>query len=93
MKKFVYPAVEYYDESNELYILYIEDLGVFAYGSTIEEAHANAEDMLASYVSCALKMEADIPEPTPYAFLRDKYLGKDIMLIDVIFDDKGYAAT
>lgn len=88
MKKFVYPAVIYYDNEIGQYILFIEDIGVYAYGQTMEEAHKKGEEMLATFLSYSLKFDCEIPEPTSYAEMKTQYAGKEILLIEVILDDK-----
>ncbi len=89
MKKFIYPAIVYYDDSNEQFVLYFEDLGIFAYGDTMEQAHAEAVEVLGNYVEVAAMVDAEFPEPSTFAFLRSKFKGKDIVLVDVSVDDKG----
>lgn len=88
MRKFVYPAVIYYDDDIEQYILCIEDIGVYAYGTTMEEAHKKGEELLATFISYSLKFDCDIPEPTSYVEMKVKYTGKDIILVEVTFDEK-----
>ena len=88
MKKFTYPAVLYYDEDNQIYVLHIGELGLVAEGETVEEAHMFLEKYLNQYIYTALKFNFPIPEPCSYDELKQKYKNKNILFLDAVFEDK-----
>lgn len=66
MKKYVYPAIIYYDEESLVYVLVIEELGVVVEGDSVEDVHARAGQFLQIYVSEAIKEELEIPEANDF---------------------------
>ena len=62
MKKYVYPAIIYFDEENEIYVLVIEELSLCVEGDSVEEVHARGGQFLKIYVDEALKEDIEINE-------------------------------
>lgn len=82
MKKFVYPAVFYYDNVTKLYCAAIKDLAIFIEGETVEEAHKFVTDLLKVFVSTSMKYGDALPDPTPFEQMVDKYPKNLVMLVD-----------
>ncbi len=61
-----YPCVFYYDAESNSYTAAIHDLELFVEGSTVEEAFANAKEILTTYLKYAKKYDEDINDPTPF---------------------------
>lgn len=82
MKKFVYPAVFYYDNATKLYCAAIKDLAIFIDGETVEDAHNSASELLKVFISTSLKYEDDIPEPTSFEEFVGKHPQNLVMLVE-----------
>ncbi len=63
MKKYVYPAIIYFDAESKVYVLIIEELCLCVEGDSVEEVHAKGGQFLKIYVDEALKEEIEIQEP------------------------------
>ena len=50
MKKFVYPAVLFYDKTEKQYTIAMFDIEVFAEGKTVEEALNNLKEAIELYL-------------------------------------------
>ena len=87
MKKFVYPAVVYYDEDNKIYLMYIEELGVSGVGPTMEECNISLHDSLVNYIITSLEFGIDIPEPQNYNEVEKKNPNKKVMLVPFNVDE------
>ena len=87
MKKFVYPAVVYYDEDNKIYLMYIEELGISGDGLTMEESNAHLRTALMNYVITALRYDLEIPEPQAYDDVVHNNPNNKVMLVSVDVDD------
>ena len=60
-----YPAVIEYDSEDDAYNVIFPDLpGCFAFGDTLEEAKANAEEALSAYLESIDSRKLKIPEPS-----------------------------
>ena len=66
MKKFVYPAVVYYDDDAKVYVVAIDELGLYCEGSTVEEAQNAMNDTLDTYITTALEFNCEIPDPADF---------------------------
>lgn len=86
MKKFVYPAVVYYDEDNKIYVAYIEELGLVAEGNTMEEVHIRIEEYLFQYLYTSISFDMDIPTPTPFEEIQNKYPKNKVALVSAQLD-------
>lgn len=62
MKKYVYPAIIYYDDESEIYVLVIEELCLCVEGDSVEEVHAKGGQFLKIYIDEAIKEDVDIQE-------------------------------
>lgn len=82
MKKFVYPAVFYYDNETKTYCAAINDLSLFIEGDTVEEAHENASAALKIYISTSLKYGDDIPEPSSFDDVMEQYSKHIVLLVE-----------
>ncbi|MBQ4557880.1 MAG: type II toxin-antitoxin system HicB family antitoxin [Clostridia bacterium] len=91
MKKFVYPAVIYYDEDALVYVMHIEDLGIVVEGDTVEEAHKRAGQFMDIYLETAFKEELDIPEATEFDKMVSAHPKEMVVLIESTLNDKNKA--
>lgn len=82
MKKFVYPAVFYYDNVTKLYCAAIKDLAIYIDGESVEEAHKIITQMLESFVKLSLKFGDELPSPTPFEEMVEKYPKNMVMLVE-----------
>ena len=87
MKKFTYPAVVYYDEDNKVYVMYIEELGLVAEGTTMEEVHSMMDLYLSRYMCTALSFGLDIPEASKFSDIQQKNKNNKVVLVDTQIDD------
>ncbi|MBR4745097.1 MAG: type II toxin-antitoxin system HicB family antitoxin [Clostridia bacterium] len=86
MKKFVYPAVVYYDEDNKIYVAYIEELGLVAEGKTMEEVHNRIEEYLFQYLYTSISFDMEIPTPTSFESVQNKYSKNKVVLVGAQLD-------
>ena len=91
MKKFVYPAVLFYYEEEKQYTIALFDIEVFAEGQTVEEAVNTAQVYLDKYLECAFSYGVDIPEPTPFGDMIDRYPKNLVVLVESKLDDNNRA--
>lgn len=82
MRKFVYPAVFYYDNVTKLYCAAVKDLAIFIDGTTVEDAHKSASELLKTYMSTSLKYGVDIPEPTSFDLFVSRYPKNLVLLVE-----------
>ena len=61
-----YPCVFYYDAESNSYTAAIHDLELFVEGTTVEEAFANAKEILVTYLDYAKKYDEQVNEHTPF---------------------------
>lgn len=87
MKKFIYPAVIYYDEDMQVYALSIDDLGIIVEGESVEEVHKKAGQFLSAYIECAIKNSYEIPEPTEFDVVSKSNPKEICVLVEANFDD------
>ncbi len=88
MKKYVYPAVVYYDEDALVYVVCIEDLGIIVEGDTVEEAHKRAGKFMDRYLQTALKEDMEIPDATEFDTVVTKHPKEMVVLVESTFDNK-----
>lgn len=91
MKKFVYPAVVYYDEDALVYVIHIEDLGIVVEGDTVEEAHKRAGQFMDVYLETALKEELEITEPTEFDKMVSNHPKEMVVLVESTLNNKNKA--
>lgn len=91
MKKFVYPAVLFYDAENEQYTLAMFDIEVYCEGKTVEAAVATAQLYLDKYLEIALNNEIEIPEASEFEVMIDKFPKNMVVLVESKLDDKNRA--
>lgn len=66
MKKYVYPAIIYYDSESEVYVLVIEELALCVEGDSVEQVHEKAGVYLQIYVNEAIKEDIEITTPRDF---------------------------
>jgi predicted RNase H-like HicB family nuclease len=91
MKKFVYPAVLFYDETEQQYTIAMFDLQLYAEGKTVEEAVATAQAYLDKYLEMAFSYDVEIPEPSEFESMIDKYPKNMVVLVESKLNDKNRA--
>lgn len=91
MRKFVYPAVLYFDEEAQSYTIAIHDLALYTEGSSVEVATNNAQGFLNNYLECALKYDIEIPEASNFSEVISKYPKNLVVLVESKIDDKNKA--
>lgn len=82
MKKFVYPAVFYYDDDTKTYCAALDDLALYVEGDTVEQAHENASSALEIYISSCMRYEDDIPEPSSFDDIIEKHPRNIVLLVE-----------
>lgn len=87
MKKFIYPAVIFYDDEMQVYALSIDDLSIIVEGESVEEVHAKAGQYLSAYIECAIKNNYEIPEPTEFDVVSKANPKEICVLVEASFDD------
>lgn len=87
MKNYMFPAVLYFVADDGDFMLHIEDLNVFAYGKTVEEAQHNANDLVDSYVSLSLRIDCEIPEATAFQDMLIRHPKQTVLLIETLVDE------
>ena len=88
MKRFVYPAVFYYDQATKAYCAAMKDLSLYIDGDTVEDAHVNIAEMLESYIKTALKYEMELPEPSSFDKMVEENPKELVMLVEYTQDEK-----
>ena len=84
MKKYVYPAVFYYDEQAKLYCAAIEDLALYIDGETVEQAHASAAEILKFFIDTSLKYGDDLPLASSFVEVVTKHPKNLVMLVEAM---------
>ena len=82
MKKFVYPAVLFYDKTEKQYTIAMFDIEVFAEGKTVEEAVNTAQAYLNKYLETAF---------TEFEQMIDMYPKNMVVLVESKLNDKNRA--
>ena len=82
MSQFVYPAVLYYFEEENVYTAAFPDMNVYCEGDTVEDAFLKAKNFLQAYCLCSLKIGNEIDAPTPYLDVVKKYPDNIVLLVD-----------
>ena len=88
MKSFTYPAVIFSEDPASDVVIAIYDLSLFAEGETVEEAHANMEDLLSAHMSYAMKNELLFNDPTPFIQVVKDHPKQMVVLVEAKLDDK-----
>lgn len=94
MRKYVYPAVIYYDEESQVYVLAIEDLGLYVEGDSVEEAHARGEQFLGTLLEQSFLdgcTEEDLPAPKDYEEVCKENPKNKCVLVQATLDSKNKA--
>ena len=91
MKKFVYPAVLFYDNNEKQYTIAMYDIDVYAEAKTVEEAVAAAQDFLNEYLETAFSYNIEIPEPTDFEIMIDMFPQNMVLLVESKLNDKNKA--
>ncbi len=88
MKKFVYPAVVYRDDEANVYVMSIDELGLFIEGDSVEEAHELMNEALESYITYALQFNCEIPQAQNFNVVMAKNPKNLVLLVDTMIDEK-----
>lgn len=91
MKKFVYPAVLFYDEEEKQYTAALFDLEILVDAKTVELAVETAQAYLNKYLELAFANEIEIPAPTDFEQMIDMYPKNMVVLVESKLDDKNRA--
>lgn len=84
MEQFIYTAVFFVDEESGGYTVAFPDLDISTEGNSLVEAFLFAKDYLRVYCSYARKFDMEIPKPTKFIELKEKFANATCMLIDTI---------
>ena len=87
MKKYVYPAVVYYDEDNAKYVMQIEELGLIAEGDTMEDAHEKLGMFLSQYLITSIMFDIEVSEPQEYSSVQSNNPNKTVILVEKLVDE------
>ena len=91
MKKYTYPAVLYFDDKEDEYIIVMFDLGIVTTGETVEKAHENARNTLDSYLECAFAFDCEIPSPSSFEVVAQSHPKDICVLVESTLNDKNKA--
>lgn len=91
MKKFTYPAVIFFDDEEQAYIIAMFDLGLVVSGETVEMAHESAREALDSFLECAFAFGCDIPEPSSFDTVVKTHPKEMCVLVESTLNDKNKA--
>ena len=91
MRKFVYPAVLFYDDAEKQYTAAIFDVEIFVDGKTVEEAVDIAQAYLNKFLELTLSHDFEIPKPTDFEVMIDRYPKNMVVLVESKIDDKNHA--
>ena len=87
MKTYVYPAILKEDADGRHYIS-IPDLNLHKIGDSKEDAFMKGKNCLKSYFELAKTFETDIPEPSQFDQIRDRYKEYDVIMLDIEVADE-----
>ncbi len=88
MKKFVYPAVVFYDEDAQIYVMTIDELALVVEGSSVEEVHQAMNEALESYVTTAISFGLEIPTPENFNLVMARNPKNLCILVDTTIEEK-----
>ncbi len=91
MKKFTYPAVIFFDEEEQAYIIAMFDLGLVTSGETVEKAHEAAREMLGAFLECAYAFGSDIPDASSFDVVVKTHPKEICVLVEATLNDKNKA--
>lgn len=81
-KKYIYPAILYFDSEINVYILNVHDLGLIAEAQSVEEVHIKAAEFLKSYIKYAIKYDCEIPSPTEFDIIAKSHPKEMCLLVE-----------
>ena len=89
MQRFVYPAVFFKDDDEDMYRVLFPDIELTTDGKFIEEAFLFAKEFLKQYFIQVLKFDFDFNLPSSFEDVRSKSKSNDVvMLVDATILDK-----
>ena len=88
MKQFVFPAVLYYYEEENVYTAAFPDMNVYCEGDTVEDTFIKAKNFLYAYCLCSQRVGNEIETPTKYLDVVKKYPKNIVLLIDCVIKDE-----
>lgn len=88
MKQFVYPAVLYYFEEENVYTTSFPDVDIYCEGDTVEDSFIKAKNFLQAYCICSLKLNNKMHSPTKYVDMIKKYPDNIVLLVDCFVKDE-----
>ena len=87
MKTYIYPAVLYLDEKEQVYTIAFHDLQLFTEGESVEESYLRAKEYLGIYSECVLEHGDSMPDATKYKEATKKYKNHIVLLVDARVDE------
>ena len=82
MKQFVYPAVFYFFEEENVYTAAFPDMNLYCEGDSIEDTFLKAKTFLYTYCLCSLKLGNELDKPSKFLDVKKKYEDKIVQLVD-----------
>ena len=87
MKQFVYPAVLYLDQEENLYTVAFHDLDIYAEGETVEECFLKAQEILEAFFECVIEFDTEAEDPTEYLKVVGDNKSNIVLLVDAIINE------
>jgi len=81
MPKFTYPILFILNEETGQHNGYIPDLALFAEGENPEDVYAEMESILKNFMQISVKYNIEIPEPSKFDDIVNKWPGHKVSLI------------
>jgi len=81
MPKYTYPIIFILNEETKRHNGYIPDLAIFAEGDSPEEVYAEMEDILKNFMYLSNKYNTEIPNPSTFDEVVNKWPGYKVSLI------------
>jgi len=81
MPKFTYPVVFIFNEATQQHNGYLPDLNIRGVGDSPEDVYAGLEDTLKNYMKISGKYNLEIPEPSKFDDIVNKWPGYKVSLI------------
>lgn len=84
MEQYIFPAVFFQEDGEGDFTVVFPDLNIYTDGKTLIEAFLFAKDYLKVYCTYAKKYDLEIPTPTKFTNIAEKFPNMTCMLVDAM---------
>ena len=84
MEQYIFPAVFFQEDGKTDYTVIFPDLNIFTEGKNLIEAFLLAKDYLRVYCSYAKKYDLEIPTPSKFISVLNRFPNAICMLVDAL---------